>query len=91
MTDLSSKDKESLSSAEMMMAQDLMESKIREAKASTKMTHLLMIGNFRMELVPSADLDIERTFKDTLTFLHDKYGEELLKAENPMPQGHMHG
>jgi len=90
MTGSSSKE-DNLSSAEMMMAQDLMESKIREAKASTKMTHLLMIGNFRMELVPSADLDIERTFKDTLSFLHDKYGEELLKTDNPTPQGHMHG
>ena len=89
MTDSSSEDK--LSNAEMMMAQDLMESKIREAKASTKMTQLLMIGNFRMELVPSADLDIERTFKDTLTFLHDKYGEKLIETDNPTPQGHMHG
>jgi|TARA_R100001443_G_scaffold18949_2_gene30226 hypothetical protein len=92
MTGSSSKD-ENLSSAEMMMAQDLMESKIREAKASTKMTHLLMIGNFRMELVPSAELNIERTFKDTLSFLYEKYGEELLKTDNPMttPTGGMHG
>ena len=91
MTDSSSEDK--LSTAEMMMAQDLMESKIREAKASTKMTHLLMIGNFRMELVPSADLDIERTFKDTLNFLHEKYGDKLLDTDNPMstPTGGMHG
>ena len=91
MTDSSSEDK--LSSAEMMMAQDLMESKIREAKASTKMTHLLMIGNFRMELVPSADLDIERTFKDTLNFLHEKYGDKLLDTDNPTsaPTGGMHG
>ena len=91
MTDSSSEGK--LSSAEMMMAQDLMESKIREAKASTKMTHLLMIGNFRMELVPSADLDIERTFKDTLNFLHEKYGDKLLDTDNPTsaPTGGMHG
>ena len=91
MTDSSSEDK--LSNAEMMMAQDLMESKIREAKASTKMTHLLMIGNFRMELVPSADLDIERTFKDTLNFLHEKYGDKLLDTDNPTsaPTGGMHG
>ena len=89
MTDSSSEDK--LSSAEMMMAQDLMESKIREAKASTKMTHLLMIGNFRMELVPSNDRDNADTFRKVLVFLHDKYGEELLKTDNPAPQGHMHG
>ena len=92
MTGSSSKE-DNLSSAEMMMAQDLMESKIREAKASTKMTHLLMIGNFRMELVPSADLDIERTFKDTLNFLHEKYGDKLLDTDNPTsaPTGGMHG
>ena len=91
MTDSSSEGK--LSTAEMMMAQDLMESKIREAKASTKMTHLLMIGNFRMELGPSADLDIERTFKDTLNFLHEKYGDKLLDTDNPTsaPTGGMHG
>ena len=91
MTDSFSDDK--LSDSEMMMAKDLMESKIREAKASTKMTHLLMIGNFRMELVPSADLDIERTFKDTLNFLHEKYGDKLLDTDNPTsaPTGGMHG
>jgi 3-phosphoglycerate kinase len=89
MTDSSSEDK--LSNAEMMMAQDLMESKIREAKASTKMTDLLMIGNFRMELVPSNDRDNADTFRKVLAFLHDKYGEELLKTDNPAPQGHMHG
>ena len=89
MTDSSSEDK--LSNAEMMMAQALMESKIREAKASTKMTDLLMIGNFRMELVPSNDRDNADTFRKVLAFLHDKYGEELLKTDNPAPQGHMHG
>jgi len=81
MTDSSSEDK--LSSAEMMMAQDLMESKIREAKASTKMTDLLMIGNFRMELVPNVERDNAVTFKEILVFLHEKYGDELLKTDNP--------
>jgi len=81
MTDSSSEDK--LSTAEMMMAQDLMESKIREAKASTKMTDLLMIGNFRMELVPNVERDNAVTFKEILVFLHEKYGDELLKTDNP--------
>ena len=89
MTDSSSEDK--LSTAEMMMAQDLMESKIREAKASTKMTDLLMIGNFRMELVPSNDRDNAVTFKEVMLFLHDKYGNELLKTDNPIPQGQQYG
>ena len=91
MTDLSSEDRENLSSAEMMMARDLMESKIREAKASTKMTDLLMIGNFRMELVPTTERDNAKTFREVLLFLHEKYGEELLKSDNPAPQGAMHG
>ena len=68
MTDSSSED--NLSSAEMMMARDLMESKIREAKASTKMTDLLMIGNFRMELVPTTERDNAVTFREVLAFLH---------------------
>ena len=92
MTDLSSKpDDDNLSSAEMMMARDLMESKIREAKSSTKMTHLLMLGNFRMEIVPTNDIDVKEIFKDTLTFLYEKYGDELLKQELIQNQGHMHG
>jgi hypothetical protein len=68
-----------------------MESKIREAKASTKMTHLLMLGNFRMEIVPAKDLDVKKIFKDTLTFLHEKYGDELLKGDLTEQRGHMHG
>jgi len=91
MTDLSSEERENLSSAEMMMARDLMESKIREAKASTKMTDLLMIGNFRMELVPTTERDNATTFREVLTFLHENYGDELLKTDNPVPQGAMHG
>jgi|TARA_R100000742_G_C4251768_1_gene70023 hypothetical protein len=88
MTDSSS---DKLSNAEMMMAQDLMESKIAEAKAHAKMTHLLMFGNFRMELVPSKDMDIEAVFRNTLEFLHEKYGEGILKTDMPGPTGTMHG
>ena len=89
MTDSFSKE-DNLSDAEMMMAKDLM-AKIREAKASTKMTDLLMIGNFRMELVPSNDRDNAVTFKEVMLFLHDKYGNELLKTDNPIPQGQQYG
>jgi hypothetical protein len=75
----------------MMMARDLMESKIREAKSSTKMTHLLMLGNFRMEIVPTNDIDVKEIFKETLIFLHEKYGDELLKGDLTEQRGHMHG
>ena len=95
MTDSSSKTMDKpLSTAEMMMAQDLMESKIAEAKANSKMTHLLMFGNFRMEIVPSADTDVEKIFSDTMAFLHEKYGDGILKTESPaspLPIGGMHG
>ena len=95
MTDSSSKTMDKpLSTAEMMMAQDLMESKIAEAKANSKMTHLLMFGNFRMEIVPSANTDVEKIFKDTMSFLHEKYGDGLLKTDapsSPLPMGGMHG
>ena len=93
MTDSYSDDKP-LSPSEMMMAKDLMESKIAEAKANSKMTHLLMFGNFRMEIVPTGDMDVEKIFKNTLTFLHEKYGEGILKTEaptGPMSMGSMHG
>jgi len=95
MTDSSSKTMDKpLSTAEMMMAQDLMESKIAEAKANSKMTHLLMFGNFRMEIVPSADTDVEKIFSNTMAFLHEKYGDGILKTESPtspLPIGGMHG
>ena len=95
MTDSSSKTMDKpLSTAEMMMAQDLMESKIAEAKANSKMTHLLMFGNFRMEIVPSADTDVEKIFSNTMAFLHEKYGDGILKTESPtspLPMGGMHG
>ena len=94
MIDSSSEDKP-LSPSEMMMARDLMESKIAEAKANSKMTHLLMFGNFRMEIVPTADMDVEKIFKDTLSFLHEKYGDGILKTDSPsapqLPMGGMHG
>ena len=93
MIDSSSKDTP-LSPSEMMMAQDLMESKIAEAKANSKMTHLLMFGNFRMEIVPSANTDVEKIFSDTMAFLHEKYGDGILKTESPtspLPMGGMHG
>jgi len=93
MTDSFSDDKP-LSPSEMMMAKDLMESKIAEAKANSKMTHLLMFGNFRMEIVPTADMDVEKIFKNTLSFLHEKYGEGILKTDtptSPLPMGGMHG
>ena len=90
MTESYSDDKP-LSSAEMLMAKDLMESRIAEAKANSKMTHLLMFGNFRMEIVPSKDTDVETLFKNTMEFLHEKYGDALLSTEMPKPQGPMHG
>ena len=55
------------------------------------MTHLLMFGNFRMEIVPSKDTDVEALFKNTMEFLHEKYGDALLSTEMPKPQGPMHG
>ena len=92
MIDSSSKPNDKpLSTSEMMMAQDLMESKIAEAKANSKMTHLLMFGNFRMEVVPSKDTDIEEMFKNTLEFLHEKYGDAILNTESIKPVGPMHG
>ena len=95
MTDSSSKTMDKpLSTAEMMMAQDLMESKIAEAKANSKMTHLLMFGNFRMEIVPSADTDVEKIFSNTMAFLHGGAGGGIGRAgwrASPLPIGGMHG
>ena len=61
------------------MAGELMHAKMEAARNSATMTHLLQLGSFRMEIVPSKDIDVEKIFKDTIADLYDKFGEEVLK------------
>jgi len=72
MTDLSSEDMAD-------MAGELMAAKIKAAKNESGMTHLLKLGSFQMEIVPSSDIDVEKLFKETIADLYNKFGEEVLK------------
>ena len=80
------------------MAGELMHAKMEAARNSATMTHLLQLGSFRMEIVPSKDIDVEKIFKDTIADLYDKFGEEVLKINtadiikaSQMQHGSMHG
>ena len=61
------------------MAGELMHAKMEAARNSATMTHLLQLGSFRMEIVPSSDINVEQIFKDTIADLYDKFGPEVLK------------
>ena len=62
------------------MAAALVSCKIESARKDTQMTHVLRIGNFHMEVVPSKDVDIEKMFKETLSMLMKEYDDKLLEV-----------
>ena len=85
MTDLSSDDN---TLAEM--AADLMTAKMD----ASKMTHLLRIGTFQMEVAPNENIDVRAFFNETIDKLIEKYGEKLLEIDiktAAMQAGQMHG
>ena len=59
------------------MAADLMSAKMDAAK----MTHLLRIGTFQMEINPTSNIDIEKFFSETIDKLIKAYGEKLLEID----------
>ena len=80
------------------MAGELMAAKMDAAAKSGGMTHLMRLGSFQMEIVPSREIDVERLFKETLADLYEKFGEEVLKintadiiAKKQAEMGGMHG
>ncbi len=62
------------------MAAELIHTKVESARKDTQMTHVLRIGNFHMEVVPSKDVDIEKMFKETLSMLMKEYDDKLLEV-----------
>ena len=77
MTDLSSEPKH----PEMAnMAGELIQAKMDMARQNTQMTHVLRIGPFHMEVVPSKDIDIEKMFKSVMDDLYEKYGDKMLSV-----------
>ena len=78
MTDLSSESPQQ--HPEMAnMAGEFIQAKMDMARQGTQMTHVLRIGPFHMEVVPSKDIDIEKMFKSVMDDLFEKYGDKVLQ------------
>ena len=72
------------------IAADLMSAKMDAAK----MTHLLRIGTFQLEINPTSDVDVEKFFSETLDKLISAYGDRLLEIDVkglPVQPPSMHG
>lgn len=72
------------------IAADLMSAKMDAAK----MTHLLRIGTFQLEINPTSNVDVEKFFSETLDKLISAYGERLLEIDVkglPVQPPSMHG
>ena len=71
------------------MAGELMMAKMD----ANKMTHLLRIGTFQLEVAPNEDIDIREFFNETLDKLISAYGEKLLEIDirTAMQSSQMHG
>ena len=84
MTDLSSNDP-----VMAELAGDLIQAKMD----ASKMTHLLRIGTFQMEVAPNENIDVRAFFNETIDKLIAAYGEKLLEIDiktAAMQSGHMH-
>ena len=68
MTDSSSNPEMAEMAAELMMAK----------MDANKLTHMLRVGTFQMEIVPTSDMDVREFFSETLEALMEKYGDKLL-------------
>jgi hypothetical protein len=72
------------------MAGELMMAKMD----ATKMTHLLRIGTFQLEINPNDNVDVREFFNETLDKLISAYGEKLLEIDVRIPvqsSTNMHG
>ena len=60
---------------------------------ANKMTHLLRIGTFQLEVAPNEDIDVREFFNETLDKLISAYGDKLLEIDirTAMQSSQMHG
>ena len=75
MTDSSSREED------IHMAAELMEAKMALGQAKTQMTHMLRMGNFHIEIVPSQDINIEEFFTKTMDNIWDRFGKDALEVK----------
>ena len=84
MTDSSSNPEMAEMAAELMMAK----------MDANKLTHMLRVGTFQLEIAPTSDIDVREFFSETLEALMEKYGEKLLEIDirsTMQSDGNMHG
>ncbi len=84
MTDSSSEPDMGQMAGELMMAK----------MDATKMTYLLRIGTFQLEINPNDNVDVREFFNETLDKLISAYGEKLLEIDVRIPvqsSTNMHG
>jgi hypothetical protein len=66
------------SSSDEDMVSELLQAKMETARSQTQMTHVMRIGTFHMEIVPTKDINTVELFNKTLDKLVEKYGDKLL-------------
>ena len=66
------------SSSDAEMVNELLAAKMETARSQTQMTHVMRIGTFHMEIVPTKDIDTVDLFNKTLDRLIERYGDKLL-------------
>lgn len=66
------------SSSDTEMVNELLAAKMETARSQTQMTHVMRIGTFHMEIVPTKDIDTVDLFNKTLDRLIERYGDKLL-------------
>ena len=84
MTDSSSDPEMADMAAELMMAK----------MDANKLTHMLRVGTFQLEIAPTSDMDVREFFRETLEALMEKYGDKLLEIDirsTMQSNGNMHG
>tara|TARA_B100000745_G_C19984350_1_gene333549 strand:+ start:266 stop:538 length:273 start_codon:yes stop_codon:yes gene_type:complete len=61
------------------MLNELLHAKMDSARSQGQMTHVMRVGTFHMEIVPTKDIDTVDLFNKTLDKLIKKYGDKLLE------------
>ena len=79
--------------ADAAMLNELLHAKMESARSQTQRTHVMRIGTFHMEIVPTKDIDTVDLFNKTLDKLIQQYGEKLLEIKmdgSPYSSSTMH-
>ena len=57
------------------MAAELIQAKMEASSKPQYLTHMLRVGSFHLEIVPSADIDVEKFFTKVMERIFEKYPE----------------